>query len=122
MMPLRSLPALALLTLLFAVAGCDSGPAAPKSDEELHLTPQQASGRRVYEAYCAACHEAYRDKAKHGPPLLGLYKKPAMPSGAPANDERVRDTIALGRAKMPGFSAALSEEQVQDLIAYLHTL
>ena len=122
MISLRSFSALTVLLLVCSITGCDSGPAAPKSDEELRLTPQQASGRRVFDAYCIACHEAYVDRAKHGPPLLGLYKKPAMPSGAPANDERVRENINLGRAKMPGFSNTLSEEQMQDLIAYLHTL
>ena len=122
MMLLRSLSALAVLSLGCIIAGCDSGPAAPKSDAELHLTQQQSSGRRVFEAYCIACHEAYVDRAKHGPPLLGLYKKSALPSGIPANDERVREAITMGRAKMPGFGSSLSEDQVQDLLAYLHTL
>ena len=39
-----------------------------------------------------------------------------------ANDDRVRENILLGRAKMPGFRNLFSDEQVDDLIAYLHTL
>ena len=45
-----------------------------------------------------------------------------MPSGTPANDDRVRDVVLLGRAKMPGFGRVLSQQQVDDLLAYLHTL
>ena len=108
--------------MAFLIVGCDSGPAAPKTDAELHLSPQQASGRRVFNATCAQCHEAYVDTLKHGPSLQGVFKKPALPSGTPANDERVRETLAQGRAKMPPFGGLLAPEQMDDLIAYLHTL
>ena len=54
--------------------------------------------------------------------MVGLFKKPAMPSGTPANDERVREVIRQGRAKMPGFAYVLDARQVEDLISYLHTL
>ncbi len=43
-------------------------------------------------------------------------------SGLPANDERVTDIIRLGRGEMPGFSQALDQQQLTDLLAYLHTL
>jgi mono/diheme cytochrome c family protein len=52
-----------------------------------------------------------------------MFKKPYLAeSGLPANDERVREIIRLGRSKMRGFGDVLSEQQVQDLVAYLHTL
>ncbi len=40
----------------------------------------------------------------------------------PANDERGRDIIRFGRDKMPGYSQELTPEQIDDLLAYLHTL
>jgi mono/diheme cytochrome c family protein len=40
----------------------------------------------------------------------------------PANDDRVGDIIRIGRNKMDGFGNVLSDEQVKDLLAYLHTL
>jgi len=43
-------------------------------------------------------------------------------NGIPANDERVTDIILLGRAKMPAFQQKLTQQQVADLLAYLHTL
>jgi mono/diheme cytochrome c family protein len=110
-----------LLAALF-IAGCDSGPPAAKTDAELHLTEQQARGRRLFNQSCAQCHRAYSDDKLNGPSLQGVFKKPAMPSGIPANDDRVRETIELGRAKMPGFRNLFEDDQVDDLIAYLHTL
>jgi mono/diheme cytochrome c family protein len=115
---------IALVAMLVAVliAGCDSAPSAPKSDAELHLNEQQARGRRIFNQSCMQCHEAYSDIAHNGPSLQGVFKKQALPSGTPANDDRVRDTILLGRAKMPSFRNLFSDDQVDDVIAYLHTL
>ncbi|MGA1998499.1 MAG: cytochrome c [Terriglobales bacterium] len=93
-----------------------------KSDAELGLNPQQASGRHVYDRYCAMCHEAYSSRSLRGPSLEGVFKKPFMPSGAPANDERVGEVISLGRSKMPAFGRVLNQQQMDDLLAYLHTL
>jgi mono/diheme cytochrome c family protein len=43
-------------------------------------------------------------------------------SGLPANDERVLDIVSHGRKDMPGYSQVLSQQQMADLLAYLHTL
>jgi mono/diheme cytochrome c family protein len=106
--------------LLGVLAACDAEPR--KSDAELGLNPQQARGRRVYDARCAECHYAYSKRNLRGPSLNGLFKKPFMSNGMPANDERVTDIILLGRAKMPAFQQKLTQQQLDDLLAYLHTL
>jgi mono/diheme cytochrome c family protein len=110
------------MVMAMTLAGCDSEPAAPKSDAELHLTEQQARGRRLFDQSCAQCHRAYSPETQNGPSLKGVFKKQTLPSGTPANDDRVRENILMGRAKMPGFRNLFSDEQVDDLIAYLHTL
>jgi mono/diheme cytochrome c family protein len=51
-----------------------------------------------------------------------MFKKKELPSGAPANNERASEVILHGRAKMPAFSDRLTPEQVQELLAYMHTL
>ena len=109
-----------LTVLLFLIAGCNAE--RRKSDAELGLSPQQAAGRRVYGRHCERCHEAYSSKDLQGPSLKHVYRKPYLPSGAPANDDRVTDVIKYGRAKMPGFGPVLTQQQIDDLIAYLHTL
>ncbi len=97
-------------------------PEPRKTDAELGLNPQQAAGRRIYDARCADCHYAYSTRNLRGPSLHGLFKKQFMTSGIPANDDRVMDIILLGRAKMPGFQTKLSQQQLDALMAYLHTL
>lgn len=105
---------------LATLAGCDAEPR--KTDAELGLSPQQATGRRVYDARCAECHYAYSRRDLRGPSMHGLFQKQFMSSGIPANDERVTDIIMLGRAKMPGFQQKITQQQLADLLAYLHTL
>lgn len=109
------------LLLVIALGACDVQ--LRKSDAELGLNPQQAAGRKIYDYYCDRCHEPYRKKSKEGPSLQGIFKREYLPeSGLPANNDRVSDIIKFGRAKMSGYGQVLSEQQVQDLLAYLHTL
>lgn len=106
---------------LASTFGCDIE--RRKSDAELGLNAQQAAGRRIYDAECDRCHEPYSTRGKKGPGLKGIFKNKYLSlSGLPANDERVTDIIRLGRKEMPGYSQKLDEQQIQDLLAYLHTL
>jgi mono/diheme cytochrome c family protein len=94
-----------------------------KSDAELGLNAQQAAGRRVYDQHCARCHEPYSSHGKNGPGLKGVFKKEYLPlSGLPANDDRVGEIVRLGRSKMPAFGQVLDQQEVQDLLVYMHTL
>ena len=110
-----------LIGVLVASTGCDVE--RRKSDAELGLNPQQASGRKVFDAECARCHEPYSTRGKKGPGLKGMFQRKYLPlSGLPANDERVSDIIRLGRNEMPGYNQKLDAQELQDLLAYLHTL
>ncbi len=110
-----------LLLLSFVLLfGCEME--RRKSDAELGLNPQQASGRRIFDRNCARCHEAYSSRGLQGPSLKGIYKRKYFPSGLPANDDRMSDVILMGKSKMPSFRPSISDQQLQDLIAYLHTL
>ena len=110
-----------LSVLVSGLAGCQAQ--RRKSDAELGLNPQQIAGRKVYDNYCDRCHEPYSSSGKQGPPLKGVCSKPYLPlSGLPANDERIGEIVRYGRSKMPGFGQALSNQQIQDLLVYMHTL
>jgi mono/diheme cytochrome c family protein len=110
----------ALLVLAMAL-GCDVE--RRKSDTELGLTPQQSAGRKIYDSRCDRCHEPYSTRGKKGPGLKGVFRNKFLSlSGLPANDERVTDIIRLGRNEMPAYSQTLSQQDLQDLLAYLHTL
>ena len=91
------------------------------SDAELGLTPQQSSGRRVFNIYCVACHPAYSSHGNKGPGLKDLYKKHYLPSGLTSTDEHVQQSTTRGRNMMPAFPQ-ISGEDLNDLIAYLRTL
>jgi mono/diheme cytochrome c family protein len=110
-----------VILALLALAGCDVE--RRKSDAELGLNPQQAEGRKLYDNYCDRCHEPYSSRGKKGPSLKGVFKHEYLSlSGLPANDERMTDIVKFGRAKMEGFSQVMTDQQVKDLLAYLHTL
>jgi len=114
------LASVAVATLLI-LTGCDVE--RRKSDAELGLNPQQAEGRKIYDNYCDRCHEPYSSRGKKGPPLKGIFKQQYLPlSGLPANDERVGEIVKYGRSKMEGFGRVLNDQQVKDLLVYLHTL
>jgi mono/diheme cytochrome c family protein len=112
---------LAALVVLAIACACDVE--RRKSDAELGLNPQQAVGRKIYDNECDRCHEPYSTRGKKGPGLKGVFKNKYLSmSGLPANDDRVADIIRLGRKEMPAYSQKLSDQDLQDLLAYMHTL
>jgi mono/diheme cytochrome c family protein len=121
-LPLRCIAlAIATLLMLAALLGCDIE--RRKSDAELGLNPQQAAGRKIYDNHCDRCHRPYSTKGKKGPGLKGIFQNKYLPqTGLPANDDRVTDIIRNGRPDMPGYSQVMSAQDIQDLLAYLHTL
>jgi mono/diheme cytochrome c family protein len=93
-----------------------------ETDAQLGLNAQQSAGRAVFQYYCAPCHYAYSSSGLKGPGLKSLFRKKYLPSGLPANDRFVEQTIVNGRGMMPPQGDALSNQQLADLMVYLHTL
>jgi mono/diheme cytochrome c family protein len=112
---------LAGVVLMAFLAGC-SDDTSGKSDAELGLNAQQAAGRHLYQQTCAPCHDAHSVPGQNGPSLKGLFKKQFLPSGMPANERFVGQTILSGRNMMPAVGGSLTQQQLDDLLAYLHTL
>ncbi|HUQ50126.1 MAG TPA: cytochrome c [Terriglobales bacterium] len=110
LMALMFLPAL-------VIVGCTSGQKAPAPK-----SPAQLRGERMYQTSCAVCHRTDSTAPLNGPGLKGLFDKKFLPSGMPANDERVTVVIRLGRRDMPGYSQMYDDKQIADIVAYLHTL
>lgn len=80
-----------------------------------------AKGKDVFEQ-CGVCHNADSDEKKMGPGLKGLFKKEAMKNGKKPTEENVRAIINAGGNGMPGYQDLLSDEERDNLIAYLKTL
>ena len=112
-----------ILLLMACVSLCACEVERKKSDAELDLNPQQISGRHIYDQYCESCHAAYSSHARKGPSLKGVFKQHYLSkSGLPANDARVSEIIRIGRNNMEGYGQLLTPEQIDALLAYLHTL
>jgi mono/diheme cytochrome c family protein len=107
------------LMLACALAGCKSAPKPTPLDQ---LNAQQMRGHAVFQAQCARCHNDRTDAPLNGPALIGMYKKQYLHSGTPANDDRVTDTVLHGHGLMPGLGNNIDQQQLDDLLAYLHTL
>jgi mono/diheme cytochrome c family protein len=95
------------------LAGCHSAPA---------LTPQEAEGKQLYQVRCAHCHEDNDLALKKVPPdLHDIFTRKTLPSGVPATDEAVRQNVLSGKGMMPGFAGRFTDEQMAELLAYLHS-
>jgi len=119
---MRSKKSLLILATALLTGCHNTPPSTPLSE----LTAQQTLGYQYFQSHCALCHNDREPgprpgAAVQGPSLLSLYKKPYLPSGAPANDDRVTATILHGRGMMPA-SPDTDPTDLQNLLAYLHSL
>jgi cytochrome c len=78
-------------------------------------------GKAVFEQ-CAVCHNADSEEKKMGPGLKGLFKKDKMTNGKKPTDATVRARVDEGGQGMPAYKDMLSDQEKDDLIAYLKTL
>jgi mono/diheme cytochrome c family protein len=102
------------MLLLMALVGC-----TPNKE----LSDAEVQGRWVYGDHCAECHENPHPELRKQPPNLhGLFQGKQFPSGTPATDEQLRKAIIEGRGTMPAFDGRLRDEEVRNLVAYLHKL
>lgn len=102
-----------LLTICCALGGCHSGGS---------LTPQQREGKHLYEVRCAHCHRDNDLMLKKVPPdLHNVFATGKLPSGAPATDLNVARVVLTGKGMMPSFAGRFTPDQMNALLAYLHT-
>jgi cytochrome c2 len=80
-----------------------------------------AKGKEVFEQ-CAVCHNANSTEKKMGPGLKGLFKRDKLTNGKPVTEANVRAKINDGGNGMPAYKDMLSDQEKDNLIAYLKTL
>ena len=73
-------------------------------------------GREIFYYKCWYCHNEY---AKGAPQLKGLYQRPQMLSGQPANDDNVKEKIRNGGPGMPSFRYALKDADIADVVSFV---
>ena len=128
--------ALVPLCLILLLLGCDTNSTNPghhSAEEIANAKPKPvakplpssedsagpADGASLYAQNCGVCH---KDGANGAPPLYGLMHRREFPSGTPATPARLKDTIRMGRANMPGFANQLSDAQIDAIVQYVGTL
>jgi cytochrome c len=80
-----------------------------------------AKGKEVFQQ-CSVCHNADSTEKKMGPGLKGLFSRDKMLNGKKPTEANVRAKIDEGGNGMPAYKDMLSDEEKDDLIAYLKTL
>ena len=83
--------------------------------------PDAAKGKEVFEQ-CSVCHNADSTEKKMGPGLKGLFAKDKMTNGKKPTDANVLGKINEGGNGMPAYKDMLSDQEKDDVIAYLKTL
>jgi mono/diheme cytochrome c family protein len=73
----------------------------------------EQAGAVLFRDNCARCHGANLEGTKKAPAIAEIRKKKHW------TDERITNRILNGAGKMPPFRESVSEEQIQQLIAYL---
>lgn len=80
-----------------------------------------AKGKEVFDQ-CSVCHNADSTDKKIGPGLKGLFKKDKLVDGKKPTEANVRAKVDEGGNGMPPYKDILSDQEKNDLIAYLKTL
>ncbi len=78
-------------------------------------------GKEVFQQ-CGVCHNADSTEKKMGPGLKGLFSNDKMNNGKKPTEANVRAKIDEGGNGMPSYKEMLSDDEKNDLIAYLKTL
>ena len=80
-----------------------------------------AKGKDLFQT-CAGCHSATSDQKRNAPSLRTLFGKVTLRNGKHADDENIRAIVLDGYNGMPSFRYSFRPEEIDDLMAYLHTL
>jgi cytochrome c6 len=81
----------------------------------------QSSGADTYKAKCQMCHGA--DGHGNTPAGKAMNARPFnSPDVLKESDTDLMAVIKNGKNKMPAFTGKLTDAQITDVVAYIHTL
>lgn len=78
-------------------------------------------GKELFEAKCIVCHNPDSNEKKIGPGLKGA-KDGKLPSGKNATYDVILEIVNAGGGGMPAYKELLTDEEKNDVIAYVMTL
>jgi mono/diheme cytochrome c family protein len=92
-------------------------PSQAKASSAAYTPANVHAGEQVFLQRCFACHSINQGETRIGPSLFHVMKGPKAVSAA-AIHIQLRD----GKGKMPPFKDILTPDDVDHVIAYLHSL
>lgn len=109
--------------VVFALAYALSGTVS--AQQSTSLTPAEKTGRSVFQTRCAMCHvgqepatEMATPAAERRPATMG----PLLSKANTANETALRQKIKDGSRLMPGYKHALTDAQLDQVIAFMKTI
>ena len=124
-----------MLRKIFLVAGCitfmtaflsssagalrtGGSPRSPQTAASAKSDAHAEEGHQIFTQNCMQCHAILEGQYSFGPNLHGELAKP-HPKKTPAE---VREILKNGKGKMPAFKDKLTDENMDNLVAYLRTV
>jgi mono/diheme cytochrome c family protein len=110
------------------VPGCSPAASEQLDTPRLSVAEQIAdrgdaeTGKQLFGEQCSACHAVTAGPPRLGPDLEGVLRRERLDTGRPATEPVVRELILEGSGAMRAFRESLTDQQLDDLIAYLKTL
>jgi mono/diheme cytochrome c family protein len=80
-----------------------------------------AAGKEIFDTKCGICHNADSKEKKIGPGLQGV-KDGKLPSGKDATYDNLLQNLNEGGGGMPAFEKLITDEEKDNVIAYVMTL
>lgn len=109
-------------TLIGVCFVCLPGRAAHSANDNKSAPRGGRDAAAIYAKSCATCHgkdgraKTFKAKFNRARNLTDATWQ------ADVSDERLYNSISNGRGKMPAFGKKLSEEEINDLVAYVRRL
>lgn len=101
------------VVLLIASVICSSPKIQAQSSADKKAGMVHA-GQDIYTHKCLQCHSVSEGEVRLGPSLYGEMKKKSA--------TEIRTILENGKGKMPSFQDKLTKQDIDNLLAYLHTL
>jgi len=80
-----------------------------------------AAGKELFDTKCGICHNADNKDKKIGPGLQGV-KDGKLPSGNDTTYDNLLKNLNEGGGGMPAFEKLITDEEKDNVIAYVMTL
>ncbi len=110
---------LALAGVLSAAVHAQPPSSAPK------LSAAEKSGRKIFQTRCAMCHvgqdPATELATSNAPPRQTTFG-PLLSKAQAPNEAALREKIKNGGPRMPGYKHALTDQQIDQVIAFMKTV